>query len=262
MDIATLSFFANTRKNTPRDIHAYVIGTMKSGTTSLGRVLNSRYRTFHEALPRQSCLQSALFRQGKITLSDLKSYIELRDRYLNLELESSCFLLDWSDILVEQFPKAKFILPIREPSSWLKSMINQEKSTNLSVKASYWKILFDEYFKDNDARPEDKILLDQGVHSVSAYLKYWNHHHLKLINSIPEERLLILRTDQINQRIEEISDFLSIPSESFEQQKIRQNRTKTYHIDASKDIDQTHIKDSIRTYCSDSLLKMFPELYA
>jgi len=261
IDIATLPAFVATKKNPSRSFHAYVIGTMKSGTTSLGRVLSSRYHARHEALPRQSCLKTVFLRRNKISLSRFREYVVLRDKYLNLDLESSCFLLDWADVLVEHFSEAKFIVPIREPYTWLRSMINQEFSTNLSVKESYWKLLFNEYFQDDNAQLEDEPLLSAKLHSVSAYLKYWNDHHLRLIQNIPKDRLLIFRTDYINENIEAIANFLDIPSEDLDKDRIRQNRTKIYHIDALRDISQSHIRDCIREYCSDSLLQFFPEVY-
>lgn len=137
VDTSILPLRARLKSHPPRRCHAYAIGTPKSGTTSLGRVLQKNYRTAHEALPRESVVKTTLYRQSKISNDDFRKYIKLRDQILNLELEASLFLLDWIDILVEDFPEAKFILPIRDCYSWLGSMINQEFSTNAHVKQSY-----------------------------------------------------------------------------------------------------------------------------
>lgn len=262
MDRASLPALVAIANHPPRRFHAYVVGTMKSGTTSLGQVLKSRYRTQHEALPRQSCLTTVLYKSGHLTSTGLRTYILRRDSYLGLELESSWFLLDWVDVLVKTFPAAKFILPIREPYSWLNSMINQELSTNLSVRASYWKLLFDQYFQDYDTQPEDAPLLQQGVHSVSAYLKHWNNHHLQLMTTIPAGRLLLLRTDQLTEKAATIANFLGVESQLFLESNFLENKTKVFHINVPQQVSGEYIRDSVYRHCSPSLLALFPETYS
>ena len=198
IDRLSLPLLSSLNHLRTRQFHCYVVGTMKSGTTSLGRILKPYYNTAHEALPRQSCITTALFLQGKVNKEKFEKYIRVRDKFLNLELESSWFLVDWIDILVAAFPNAKFILPIRDPYSWLGSMVNQEFATNADVRKSYWKILFNEYFKDDDAEDEDLPLLEKGLHYVSAYLKHWYYHHTKIIEIVPSERLLLIKTSELN----------------------------------------------------------------
>ncbi|MEA5575038.1 sulfotransferase [Anabaena sp. UHCC 0451] len=258
IDNLTLPFLSSLKNPRERQFHCYVIGTMKSGTTSLGRILKPYYNTAHEALPRQSCLTTALFLQGKIKREELAQYIQRRDNFLNLELESSWFLVDWLEILVSKFPDAKFILPIRDPYSWVASMVNQEAATNTGVQESYWKVLFNEYFKDNDAETEDTPLLAKGLHSVSAYLKHWNYHHQKVIETVPAEKLLILKTSELNYKIEEISNFLGIDHSKFETSKMHQNKTKNRLVNIDN-IPKEHINKCVDRYCLELTQLYFPE---
>ncbi|MFM2063175.1 MAG: hypothetical protein RLZZ507_2845 [Cyanobacteriota bacterium] len=258
IDNLTLPLLSSLKSHRERKFHCYVVGTMKSGTTSLGRILKPYYNTAHEALPRQSCLTTALFLQGKINQEELAQYIQRRDKFLNLELESSWFLVDWIDILVAKFPDAKFILPIRDPYSWVQSMVNQEAATKADVQESYWEILFNEYFKDNDAEEEDRKLLEQGLHSVSAYLKHWNYHHRKVIETVPQERLLILKTSELNSKIEEIASFIGIDYSKFETRKMHQNRTSSRLVDLDN-IQKEHINKCVNRHCLELTKLYFPE---
>jgi hypothetical protein len=263
IDMLSLPVTSAMQPILPRRFHAYVIGTMKSGTTSLGRVLGKRYRTAHEPLPRQSCLQTALFRKKEISEPDFINYVLTRDKFLQLELESAWFLADWVHILVEKFPTAKFILPIRDPHSWLRSMVNQELSTNMSVKQSYWKILFDEYFIDDSWKSQDAPLTDIGLHSVSAYLRYWNDHHMKILNTVPKERLMVVKTLELSSKISKICDFLGVASDCFDlTEKIHQNKTHLHHIEVSDYVGQNHINKCIEKSCEPKLLSYFPEMYS
>lgn len=260
VDTWMLPLRAILASHTQRRFHAYVVGTAKSGTTSLGRVLKKYYKTDHEALPRESVVNTVLYRQGKISIDQFCRYIRYRDRILCLELESSLFLLDWIEILVKEFPAAKFILPIRNCYSWLESMINQNFLTNSHVQKSYWKMLFDDYFDDTEANPKyDFWLLEKGIHSIPSYLKHWTYHNQKIIEAVPPERLLVLKTNEINNQVDKIADFLEIPKNSFNLKRIYQNKTLSRPLVLSS-IPQSYIISCVNRYCFDLMTEYFPEI--
>lgn len=120
-------------------------------------------------------------------------------------------------------------------------------------------MLFDEYFDDSDLDPKyDYPLLEKGLHSVSGYLKYWSNHNTKIIETVPEERLLILKTNDINNKTNEIADFLQISPEAFNLKQIHQNKTFKRPVDISS-ISQNHIQDCTNRYCLKLMKEYFPE---
>lgn len=45
--------------------------------------------------------------------------------------------------------------------------------------------------------PEENILQENNLYTHDGYLSYWNYHNTKVPDTIPAERLLVIRTDQM-----------------------------------------------------------------
>lgn len=78
-----------------RSMHAYVIGSAKSGTHSLSGIFERRYRAAHE--PEYARLIELIWdaKQGALKSAEIQEELLRRDRQLYLEVESSqlCFFV-------------------------------------------------------------------------------------------------------------------------------------------------------------------------
>jgi hypothetical protein len=108
-----------------RRVHAYCIGLGKTGTHSIAAMFADSLRSAHE--PDRYYVVAVTARPGRqpATPARLRAWLRRRDRLHRLELESSSLITDWLPHLVEIFPAAKFIFPIRDPYTWLESVLNQ-----------------------------------------------------------------------------------------------------------------------------------------
>ena len=110
----------------PRRIHLYCVGTAKSGTPSIASIFSSAYRVRHEPYSEHA-IETILKRaEGKITSSEANKSILLREKILNLEVNSSQLNYFFLGALAAHYPAAKFLLTIRHPYSWLSSYINHQ----------------------------------------------------------------------------------------------------------------------------------------
>lgn len=200
------------RKLKSRRVHLYCTGTPKSGTSSLVTIFKNRLRVNHE--PKRDQLRKLYFsiKNGDITEPELKKVIRDRERELYLELNSSCFNHIIIDQLVALYPEAKFIHPIRSPRAWLDSWINHR----INHRGEKIHQRFEKYNYDicNQGRipyaPEERILQKMNLPTIEGMLSYWRRHNLKILNTVPGDRLLVLRTKEISNSIKQIYTFAGV----------------------------------------------------
>lgn len=104
-----------------RAFHAFCVGAPRTGTTSMAGLFRGYYRSRHE-VDSERVLQVALdYAEGKISEGDFRNFVHQRDRSMLLEMDSSSHNYYLTPMVADLFPEAKFLLPIREPLSWLDS---------------------------------------------------------------------------------------------------------------------------------------------
>ncbi len=189
-----------------RKTHAFCLGAAKTGTTSIAKIYNKVLRTAHE--PEVVNTTDLVMDTLSTNLSELqcKKLIAKRDRRLNLELESSHPLGYLSPYLVEMFPKAKFIVTIREPRAWLKSRVNFHLNKSPAQWEKYRHFIWARHH--GEFAKEEAFLEQAGLFSLDAYLKQYSEQYNIIFDSIPQERMLLIKTDKINESTDVISDFI------------------------------------------------------
>jgi hypothetical protein len=176
----------------------------------------------------------------------------------NLDVNSSGINFFILDVLLENFPHAKYILTIRDPYTWLDSLFNH----------SMFKSCSDNFTKLRDYRfrpdlythpPEEKILKDNNLYTLDGYLKYWFYHNKTIIDRVPEKKLLIIRTDQIQQSIDRLSRFAGLKDSS----KMVTNchafpARQKFNI--LSQINPVYLNRKIEEHCGEVMRTYFPEI--
>lgn len=251
-----------------RQIHAYCIGAPKTGTHSVAGLFSQHYRSQHEPMIAEMLFYSTL---EDLQESDIRAYLRQRDTRLQLDMESNHLLISFVDILVDEFPEAKFLITVRDCYSWLYSMINHHIIFNADYASQdpdsedielydWW----DHWYHckvrhpENDYTNADKILSDYGVFPVKDYLHFWNCFYQKLLYSIPQNRRIILKTDQISSSRSRISEFLDIPHEHLSRTHSYLAKTK-YFIDLKDLVKAVYVKECIELCCGELIKQYFPD---
>ncbi len=242
----------------PRRTHLYCVGTAKSGTHSIEALMGEELRSAHEPESDET-IDFILNRyHGYIDDAEVDRHLLKRDMRLWLELDSSHLNYFFFDRLSELFPKAKFILTIRDPYSWLDSFLNHQLSVNMSDK---WKKLRDIRFRPDlyIHHEEEHVLKAKNLYTLDGYLSYWSKHNSTIINSLNSDKLLIVRTDEITQRMEEIYAF-SETSPSILDKRISHSFKAKEKFDLLDQIDPNFLNEKVREHCSGLMIQFFPEI--
>lgn len=242
----------------PRRTQLYCVGTAKSGTHSVAAMFDNTVRSQHEPEDEQVIRKILDVAAGRGSAVELRRYVRERDRQLYLEVDSSQlngFLLE---ALVAEFKKARFLLTIRDPYSWLDSFINDSLRRETS---EGWIMFRDLRFRANVFKhpPEETILKERGLYTLDGYLSYWAMHNQKVLSLVPREQLLVVRTDQITERAHQIAEFAGLPQESIRQEQTHafKNPTK-YRI--LHEINRDYLEEKVGKHCQPLMTKYFPDL--
>lgn len=236
----------------------------KTGTVSLHIMFSDQYRSDHEVESRFIINQILALFHHKIDINQFTQYIQHRDRRLGLEMDSSCLNYFLIDILVKEFSEAKFILTIRDCYSWLDSSINHHLvrpelrdkhwRKNHWIKLDNWRFGADKF----QHAPEEQILADNGLHTLDGYFSHWMEHNSKILSTVPEDRLLVVKTQEINQSIQKIENFLEIMPGSLPKNVHGNVGNKKFHI--LSQIDKDFLAEKANTHCKPLMEKYFPEV--
>ncbi len=248
---------------------AYCIGMPKTGTTSVHAAFSQKYSSAHE--PEGGLLFNRLlaYATGKINKSELTRFVKHRDRRLGLEMDSFWISYFFVDILVNEFSDAKFILTIRDCYSWLDSILEQDYYHHRWLKTHYSDFrklkgikLQDILFGYNEFKhaPEEKILAENGLYTLDGYFRYWKEHNRRVIATVPKERLLIVKTKEINQDIPKIETFLGLtPGTLLTKARENVRHEKQKHNFLSK-IDKDFLEEKANFHCKELMDKYFPDV--
>jgi hypothetical protein len=232
----------------------------KSGTHSLASLFERHYRAAHEADSGQLIDAILLHASMRWSDADLRDYLRQRDARFRLEVDSSQLNFFILDELLDMLPQARFILTIRDCVSWLDSLINHSLSRTPSPA---WRRLRDHRFA-TPRRPhpvEEHALAGRGLYTLDGYLRYWARHNATVIERVPAERLLVVKTHDIAARCADIAGFLGVPPATLEPAVAHSNRARQRHDVLSK-LPVCHLALKVQQHCGPLMQRFFPAEYA
>jgi hypothetical protein len=196
---------------------------------------------------------------GKLSAAAFREYVLRRDWEGGLEMDASSFNHFYLDILVQAFPRAKFLCTIREPYAWMNSYCKMLLRWRQHFVASgeeppqwmtnYGRLLFGTFTWDAFAAPD--ILQSKLPELVDGFLRHWGEAHRRILALLPHERSLVIRTHELSTQLDVIAQFIGIPRESL---------TADHHTNTSPDdsdllqgLDATLFAERCAQYAGDVL---------
>lgn len=255
-----LSFYRHKRP-----FHAYCIGLPKSGTHSIANIFHGisahepTWQDLIDIIAKEHVIRLRHNNENFFFGDKYKSFLGRRDKKLNLAMESSHLLSPFVPSLIKTFPKSKFILTIRDCYTWLNSIINDQINTESRRLRVYWNKAYDFYFFNEKYKflPQEAILQSHELYPISAYLHCWKNYNEAIIDSVPKDRLLIVKTQDISQSLEKIFDFLEIDSYP-DQEIVPHSYTckKEHHLLSYLDSD--YLENKVKNEAGELMKKYFP----
>ena len=241
----------------PRRFHAFGIGIGKSGTHSLAGIFRQHYRAAHQP-QSQITIDRIDANWANRNSADMQTWLQQRDQSLWLEMESSPYLIEIVPALAAAFPKAKFVLLLRDCYTWLNSTINYSLAVRPTEKSVRHRALL--YGQNgNTFTPADRILETCGLYSINAYLSAWARRNNFALEQIPSKRLLVIRTYELRNSIPRLAQFLNFAPETLNAGNSHLYRTnKDFGI--LHQIDRAYLQDRVQQYCQPLMQHFFPHI--
>ncbi len=241
-----------------RRVRLYGVGIGKSGTHSIARMFSNRVRARHEPQARQLIDKVIDWRNGRINEQEMRDWLRARDRKLALEVDSSGINLQIAGLLLQEFPDARFVLSIRDCYSWTNSRMNQDLNPLDSRPFSKW-LRFVYGVGPFRYAPEEERLKNRGPFPLDTYFSSWATRNSAVLATVPADRLLVVRTDQIRQRAHEIADFAGLPRRFLRLHRTHENRNRKKQP-LLREIDRDFLERKVEQHCRPLMTRFFPEI--
>ncbi|SHH18123.1 hypothetical protein SAMN05444003_2346 [Cognatiyoonia sediminum] len=200
--------YAKPRRVGPR---IFVLGASKTGTHTLAHMFDDKLRTGHED-DAERIIKAYLKANLSRDTSGLLRLLRTRDRIRNLKIDSSSVNVYVLKEILELFPDSKFILTVREPTIWLRSMLDHSMARPVSPT---WQEFRTYRFGERAGHPVEEQALEQaGMYPVARYLDYWSYSVAMALDQTPQDRLLVVPTNDLGKRVAEIAAFCDLDSEN------------------------------------------------
>lgn len=239
-----------------RRFRLFGVGLAKSGTHSLAGVFARDYRSAHEPEAKVQVELTCDALEGKAGAADaLRRYLREREDRLRLEVNAA----GWNGLVIEELvdlaPDTRFVVTVREPRSWLDSLVNHLKVGQAPAHFVRLRSLI--YDTAGAHPPEEAVLAEHGFYPLAGYLADWAGRHARVLDAVPPERLLIVRTEEIGSRLDDLAAFVGVPAETLDPEQAHgfKARAKFGLLD---EIDPDHLQGRIDELCGPVLARLFP----
>ncbi len=224
-----------------RKCHLYGVGIERTGTTSICRFF-PHLRTWHEHELKE--LWNIVIK--KRTGNDISRRVKNRDKKLYLDVESNHLLAHISEDLVGAFPQSKYVLTIREPQSWLESVLRWELTKPSLLTTSPWKPILDFYYGPKEGY-RFPWMAENNLYPIDNYLRAWRDHNKHVLDSVPSDQLLVIRTRDLSSKADRISSFAGIDQEP---QTDRHN-SSDHSVQPFWLSDETYVEEKSKEICGE-----------
>jgi hypothetical protein len=242
-----------------RRTQLYCVSLAKSGTHSICSMFSPNVAARHEPQATKVIEMFFDWHERRIHDAELRNWIRTRDRELALEVDSSWFNGLILDFLASEFPRARFLLTIRDCYSWANSEFRRvlHRPSQESIRVKLREFLYARTSAPHS--PEEQVLKETGLYPLAGYLARWTAHNEKVLATIPSERLLVVRTDQIRPRAFEVAEFAGL-----QRHTVRLDRTHEYRNPVQRqiitEIDPDFLEQKIKQHCRPLMRRFFPEI--
>ena len=105
---------------------------------------------------------------------------------------------------------------------------------------------------------EEESLADNGLFTLDGYLHSWAERNERALAVVPADRLLVVRTDQLGERLGDIAAFAGVPLESLDA-----TRTHEYAAPARSglldQLDPAYVRQRVEYHGRALMERFFPE---
>ena len=241
----------------PRRFDACCCGLSKTGTHSMAGLF-ANYRCEHHPDAHTRLKLAMAYLKGDVDAASAEKTLRRRDRLLGLEMESSSLAGILIEPMLEACPEKKFILTIRDVYSWCDSWIDH----NLNAPpppSSLFGALDRVRLRVEDFPPTtyDAPLVARGLSSLASYFQLWAGHNTQVLQVVPAERLLVVKTEEIAGRIPDIAQWVGVPTRTLRADRGWLFAAPTKHRVLAT-LDASYVRDTAQRFCGTLMAQLYP----
>jgi len=218
------------------------------------------YRSKHHPDADVRLPLAVAYLKNEISSDQARKILKRQDRLLSLEVESSSLAGILIQPLVEACPDKKFILTMRDVYSWCDSWLDHNINSPPSD-SSPWGRLDRVRLRVKDFSPtrHDGPLAEHGFPSLACYFQLWRSHNERILASIPDDRLLVVKTHEIIAMIPSIAEWLGIPPDTLVSSRGWLFAAPKRHGTLAR-LDPAYVRDTAAAHCGNLMQQYFPEI--
>jgi len=247
------------RRPPARQTRLYGIGAPRTGTHSIAAVFDRSLRARHEPEFRSATKSVLRHHHGLLSFEELRRFVRSRDERLRLDVDSSHVNVFLTDAIQAEFEDARFLLTMRDCFSWTDSAMNHSINSRNWSAADRQYLAF--YFGAQHVTysPHDRFLQQRGLLSVDCYLAAWSRHNHQALATVPTDRLLVVRTNEIGERLPQIAAFAGVPAERINP-RFRAKGTARARHGLLDQVDPAYLQDRVAAHCGALMERFFPHV--
>lgn len=211
-------------------------GLPKSGVHTVHKMFGS-YRTVHDLYHEQfidAIMSGNAARVDKLLARKRQS--------LALELDASTingYVID----RVMQFDDVKVILTVRDYYAWANHFLQQCYHS----RDDHWRLFWDWVFSTHDMNfpKEERVLEAMDLYPLSNYARHWAEYNQRVIDTVPEDRLLIVKFTEINVEMPRIAEFCGVPQSRLRKGEEGDGTVSNFF----SNIDFKHVSEVFSPWC-------------
>jgi len=237
-----------------RKFHAFNVGAGRTGTLSIHKMFAPCYVSMHE--PEAEILVPLIIEnEAKPDRGPFRDYVVRKDRRLRLEMDSSGLNVFLLDEIVAAFPEAKFLFTIRDVFSWAESMYNRTLNHKRNATWESWREFSNRKWPSTYHRGEE-LLKNLALRSLDSVFAQWRDVNQKVLETVPRERCLLVKTEEISAARERIAAFLGVPADTLATPARENQSSKSNTILAR--LDRNLVNDAAEAYCGAIMKTVYP----
>ena len=204
-----------------RRFHLVCVGLPRSGVVSLFTLFRN-FRAANEYAEAETIRALVKHHTGGLSHDELRAYLARRDRESALEMDAASFLHLTGRMLASFSDNTRFVLPVRAPDVWFESYMRELLRILDRLRArgrvppawqrDYGEMLVGRFHWEEIATPEARRTCMPAL--TRRFLAHWAQATAKMLDTLPPERTLVLRTEDLGPMRERLATFVGQPADS------------------------------------------------
>ncbi|HLJ68092.1 MAG TPA: sulfotransferase [Chloroflexota bacterium] len=241
-----------------RRFRAFNVGLAKTGTRSVAGMF-AAYRALHEFLFSETARAVMERERGTGDEARFRAFVRRRDQLAQLDMDSTSCTCYFVDVIAQEFPDAKLLFVVRDCLSWLDSLLNMVLFAGPMMgpwMEGYFRRFLGPGYHRNLARDEGELLAALPD-MVERGLEHWSATNRFVLQHLPGDRSLIVRTRDLSRSLPAVAGFVGVPPETLLPDMSHLNGAR-YRYDLLRRIEPALLAQWVECHCGDLMRDLFP----